>query len=508
MSTTQSPGYQINRTGFVMYPDLACSPSRHCQQNNKLLKFLSLDYPQQNTFDEHRRSSRSARESVTELDLTVAPPVQSNIAAGAADNDGDDEDSSDELHTGSTHLRGAADVDYDDEDALLVSELPEEHFRFTEDSGGRGSGDYDIGNFMPSGLGETNLSCSALPSFARHRPSPPPPLSRGQMPFSCGVMMHPMGGDERGNCSPSFVSFSHLSDASKSCSQHGLDMYGDRSTMFVPHHAWFLDPAANFDPLYSHGTNRTRISYVQQPISSGAGEAGLTSSTSLSLSSALSRATTDEQSSVPTTQSSSNDSAGTNPLASPIPLSSTVLTSHSPTSWPILNQYLHPNVNDSDELASSVGTIHSATVASSTSHSTARADDPAANARQRLMDASAAAAALAAPAYANQGSNDNFFLYHTPAGVEHPALVPSSAGSRHLLLRSGVAGGHYSGAAAASTLHSVRPFESTSLLRSRDPSTIPLRKMSVNLILTYKHINEVSVVLIIGMHLTFFLSSK
>ncbi|THD20891.1 Dual specificity tyrosine-phosphorylation-regulated kinase 1B [Fasciola hepatica] len=493
MSTTQSPGYQINRSGFMMYPDLACSPSRHCQPNNKLLKFLSLDYPQQTTFDEHHRSSRSARESVTELDLTVAPPIQSKVAVDATENDGDGdgEDSSDELRTGSTNLRSAVEVDYDDEDALLVSELPEEHFRFTDDSGDRGSGDYDIGHFMPSALGETNLSCNALPSFARHRPSPPPPLSRGQIPFSCGIMVHPMGADERGYCSPSFVNFAQISDPSKSCSQHGLDVYGDRPAMFVPH-GWFIDPSTNFDPVYTHGANRTHGSSSYQPVSSAVGEVGLTSSTSLSLSSALSRATTDEQSSIPTTQSSvSNDSAGTNPLASPLPLSSTVLTSHSPTSWPVLNQYLHPNMNDPDELASSVGTIHSATVASSTSHSTARADDPVANARQRLMDASAAAAALAAPAYANQGSNDNFFLYRTPVGMEHPALVSSSAGSRHLFLRSGLTSGPYPGAPIATMLHPTRPLESTSVLHSRDTSTIPLRKMSVNLILTYKHINEV-----------------
>ncbi|KAF5404382.1 Dual specificity tyrosine-phosphorylation-regulated kinase 1B [Paragonimus heterotremus] len=366
--------------------------------------------------------------------------------------------------------------DYEeDDDALLISELPNEQFAYSEHSG-RGSGDYDIGHLnMPFVLGEPRLSGDALPHFARHRPSPPPPLSRGQIPLSSTVLFHSMNADDPPDCPLQFLPFDN---------QHPVYSHGADKIEIMPTRDWFVNSVAVNPSVYERVTNGTQ-SFVStyQEMSLRETEPDIATS-STSLSSALSRAAPDDQVSPPTKTSSSgsNESACTNPLTSPSLSTAGPLPVVTTPDWTATNAPVSMSQYRFNDLSLSSTCLSSVAVSSSVGLTTTLTvpEDSAISARQRLMGASAAAAALAAQTYAAQHSNEKFYLHGNLKNLESASHV----------------GANTSGASNGGNFPRLLHYHhhlaiGDSVARYRDPSTIPLRKMSVNLILTYKNINEV-----------------
>ncbi|KAF6768127.1 hypothetical protein AHF37_06964 [Paragonimus kellicotti] len=366
--------------------------------------------------------------------------------------------------------------DYEeDDDALLISELPNEQFAYSEHSG-RGSGDYDIGHLnMPFVLGEPRLSGDALPHFARHRPSPPPPLSRGQIPLSSTVLFHSMNADDPPDCPLQFLPFAN---------QHPVSSHDADKIEIVPTRDWFVNSVAVNPSVYERVGNGTQpfvSTYQEMPLPETEPDIA-TSSTSLS--SALSRAAPDDQTSPPTKTSSSgsNESACTNPLTSPSLSTAGPLPNVTTPDWAVTNAPVSVSQYRFDDLSLPSTCLPSVAVSGSSGLTTTLTvpEDSAISARQRLMGASAAAAALAAQTYAAQHSNEKFYLHSNLKNLETASHVGANTS------------GTSNGGNFPRLLHYHHHLAiGDSVAQYRDPSTIPLRKMSVNLILTYKNINEV-----------------
>ncbi|CAL8103550.1 unnamed protein product [Calicophoron daubneyi] len=469
------------------YPNTECLP----EQQGSLTISQSTDlstsvYSTQAVSEERPETKRCVRKATPGPDVAS----QSDQTRKSEDHDGNSESLSTKEQTNRDVDSNPDELDDfgDDEDALLVSELPQEQFRFDFDPGDRGSGDYDIGHFsIPSTLDdEANLSGDTLPAFARHRPSPPPPLSRGQIPFSAEGMFHSAASDEPLS-SPGPAQLGQLTTQNVLSSQMSDEcICGEKLDAFISQ-PWFVQPnVETSSSLYHPVSDDSHFYGVPHRKSPHAPEMPSIPSNQLQSSIFSQRSVDDPSFLANTASSSSNNSTGTNHLTSPPLETSTLFAATSPLAWPPhLTAYFRP---------SDLTTANKVYSLNENSFST---DDPAASARQRLMGASAAAAALAASAaqvYGSQASGDNFFLYRSPTTIDgsgvaaqaasqlppggnnlqqlitHPS-VPLSAGLIHSSVRSNVAG--------------------SGSLRFRDPSLIPLRKMSVNLILTYKHINEV-----------------
>ncbi|TGZ75332.1 hypothetical protein CRM22_000438 [Opisthorchis felineus] len=399
-------------------------------------------------------------------------------------------------------LSSRQNVDYeDDEDVLLVSELPPEQFTFHTDAIDRGSGDYDIGHFnMPSALGEPRLNEDVLPPFARHRPSPPPPLSRSQIPLSSAILFHPSGSTDEQDYSMQFIPFDnrsimnqHQSDVNRFSSTE-LFSGGTKREGLVSQ-SWLASALEDENTAFCDIFNGTHQPLDLPQTSLGAETSIVTSSTSLSLSSALSRAATDEQATTTTTSSGSNDSVGPNTLGSPSAKVNLYAFPNNSPDWSI-TQMLECQNRPDDTGSRRVDSTLTNTKSFGTAV-TLTNEDSIAHARQRLLGASAAAAALAAKAYSAQTTGDQFYLYCSPASSDTCTMLASQSNaapvsgvgiSHHLLSGLPHLAPHPS---HHSLIRNAVPAPEPKIIPFRDPETIPLRKMSVNLITTYKHINEV-----------------
>ncbi|CAH8457495.1 unnamed protein product [Heterobilharzia americana] len=371
------------------------------------------------------------------------------------------------------------DDDDDDDDALLVKEFNQEHTGFECSSGDCGSGDYDVGTFGLISVDNRITKEEFLPLFARYRPSPPPPLSRGQLLFTPNQSSEP---SERTEQPSRFINSEYLASQVKGYSQlQTNDLEGTTDDFNSSSHRWLSeDETCDINPTLYHRVVEEPSPFIglSTALSPTAltMDAGVITSSSLSLSSALSRVAADDQVSLPLTASSSTrNSASTNPVNSPPLQALTGTTTCAPSNQPI-----------SDEQEVSVACVSDALIlpiAKSAVHSYIT-DDPSISARQRLMGASAAAAILAASAYAAHNYPTKINSYRDMINVKGQDVH-----LRQLPVHSSLIGDLY----PSSSLLQVQsnPRLSLSSLKHRDPWSIPLRKMSVNLIQTYKHINEV-----------------
>lgn len=341
----------------------------------------------------------------------------------------------------------------EDEDALLFNELPQEPFSLIGD---HVSGGYDIGCFdMLSTLREPMLYVDALPPFARHRPSPPPPLSRGQILLPMNMLFDSLGNEESSNCFHHFVPSSDSIDTLQLSSTADLGSVTSKSALPSD---WFIDSSSDTAACcYGHvpdGIQPSTVTYVRTP--RGTDPSILAP---LPLSPTLPRALTNDQMCIPASVTYEPLACiGNNPRGISSITTSVVTRGASSSS-------LHTSVDCSSSIPTSIPTSHEPAEAI--------------NARQRLMGASAAAAALAAQAYSSQVPMDSFMMPYALAATHQFGSHPASRQVTCNLptLPHGIIRG------AANIPDAV--------VQSRDPSMIPLRKMSVDLIITYKLINEV-----------------
>ncbi|KAA3678430.1 uncharacterized protein DEA37_0003577 [Paragonimus westermani] len=452
--------------GVGVYQESECVDVQNLQEpcHDSFLDFLTKA-------DGRNLIEHISQGSVTGLDVLVSLGDQKR----RADNKVDGLKYIDHTNKNSEAMASPSEDYEEDDDALLISELPNEQFAYSEHSG-RGSGDYDIGHLnMPFVLGEPRLSGDALPHFARHRPSPPPPLSRGQIPLSSTVMFHSMNADDPQDFPLQFLSFDN---------QHPVCSHGADKVESVPTRDWFVNSVAVNPSVYERVTNGTKpfvSAYQEMPLHEAEPYIA-TSSTSLS--SALSHAAPDDQASpmTKTSSSGSNESACTNPLTSPSLSTAGRLPNITSPDWATTNAHVSVNQYRLDDLSLPATCLASVAASSSIGLTTALTvpEDSVISARQRLMGASAAAAALAAQTYAAQHSNEKFYLHGNLKSLETASHI----------------GANTSGASSGGNFPRLLHYHhhlaiGDSVMRYRDPSTIPLRKMSVNLILTYKNINEV-----------------
>ncbi|VDQ00902.1 unnamed protein product [Trichobilharzia regenti] len=339
---------------------------------------------------------------------------------------------------------------YDDEDdALLVKEFNQEHKEFEGSPGDCGSGDYDIGTFGFTSVDDRIIKEESVPHFTRYRPSPPPPLSRGQILFTPNL---PKG-------------YSQL---------QMNDLESATDDMNLSSHRWLTeDETCDINPTLYHRVIEepspfiglsTTLSPTTLPL-----DAGVITSSSLSLSSALSRIAADDQISLPLTASSSTrNSASTNPVNSPPLQASTMTKTCSPPNQPISDGRQFVSVAcDSDVRISSIAR---------TSAPSYTLDDPSISARQRLMGASAAAAILAASAYSAQNYSNKMNNYRDMISLKGQDVVHLRQPPTH----SGLIADVYSNSSllqiqsnARSAISSLRRLSETSFQKSRSPGQDP-----------------------------------
>ncbi|CAH8833995.1 unnamed protein product [Trichobilharzia szidati] len=372
---------------------------------------------------------------------------------------------------------------YDDEDdALLVKEFNQEHKEGSP--GDCGSGDYDIGTFGFTSVDDRIIKEESVPHFTRYRPSPPPPLSRGQILFTPNLRNQSSELSERSEQPSRFLNSEYITPQAKGYSQLQMnDLESATDDMNLSSHRWLSeDETCDINPTLYHRVIEepspfiglsTTLSPTTLPL-----DTGVITSSSLSLSSALSRIAADDQISLPLTASSSTrNSASTNPVNSPPLQASTMTKTCSPPNQPISDgRQLVSVACDSDVGISSIAR---------TSAPSYTIEDPSISARQRLMGASAAAAILAASAYSAQNYSNKMNNYRDIITLKGQDVVHLRQPPTH----SGLIADVYSNSSLLQIQSNAR--SAISSLRRRDPWSIPLRKMSVNLIQTYKHINEV-----------------
>ncbi|KAH8851542.1 Dual specificity tyrosine-phosphorylation-regulated kinase 1B [Schistosoma japonicum] len=362
--------------------------------------------------------------------------------------------------------------DDEDDDALLVREFNQEH-GFESSPGDCESGDYDIGTFGLTLVNNKVVKEESIPLFARYRPSPPPPLSRGQILFTPNLHHQ---SSELSEQLPKFINSDciapqvkgYLETSDGDINPSGHRWLSDDETCDVNqtlYHRVIEEPS----PFVGMSTT---LSPTGPPL-----DTGIITSSSLSLSSALSRIAADDQVSLRlTTSSSTRNSASTNPVNSP-PLHALTTTTYDSPSQPISDdRSLAAVTYDPDPVVSSCSKVNFPSYVP---------DDPSISARQRLMGASAAAAILAASAYASQNYPTKINNYRDMVNLKGQDVVRLRQLPQHSTLIGDMG--------LNSSLLQIQSNSRTvmSSLRRRDPWCIPLRKMSVNLIQTYKHINEV-----------------
>ncbi|CAH8457478.1 unnamed protein product [Heterobilharzia americana] len=451
-------------SSFLEFPKTACpshlntDTSDSIHEVHKLLNPGHFSTPQSNN-QSQPSSNENNEQSDGSRKLVGSESRMSNSTLQCMDNYYDDDD--------------------DDDDALLVKEFNQEHTGFECSSGDCGSGDYDVGTFGLISVDNRITKEEFLPLFARYRPSPPPPLSRGQLLFTPNQSSEP---SERTEQPSRFINSEYLASQVKGYSQlQTNDLEGTTDDFNSSSHRWLSeDETCDINPTLYHRVVEEPSPFIglSTALSPTAltMDAGVITSSSLSLSSALSRVAADDQVSLPLTASSSTrNSASTNPVNSPPLQALTGTTTCAPSNQPI-----------SDEQEVSVACVSDALIlpiAKSAVHSYIT-DDPSISARQRLMGASAAAAILAASAYAAHNYPTKINSYRDMINVKGQDVH-----LRQLPVHSSLIGDLY----PSSSLLQVQsnPRLSLSSLKHRDPWSIPLRKMSVNLIQTYKHINEV-----------------
>ncbi|XP_018648604.1 serine/threonine kinase [Schistosoma mansoni] len=366
----------------------------------------------------------------------------------------------------------------DDDDALLAREFNQEPVRFEGSPGDCESGDYDIGTFSLTSVDGRAVKEESIPLFARYRPSPPPPLSRGQILFSPNLRNQSEVSEQPSR----FMNSECLPLQIKGYSQlqtSDLETVDDDN---LSSRRWFSeDEACDVNQTLYHRVMEepspfVGLSTTLSPIALTL-DTGVITSSSLSLSSALSRVAADDQVSLRlTTSSSTRNSASTNPVNSP-PLQASTSSSYGQLSQPICDTRPLTSVTyNSDPVISSCSKI------TLSSHIP---DDPSISARQRLMGASAAAAILAASAYAAQNYPAKLNNYRDMVNLKEQDVVQLRQLPQHSALIGDLC--------LNPPLLQIQSNSQTAVssLRRRDPWSIPLRKMSINLIQTYKHINEV-----------------
>lgn len=353
--------------------------------------------------------------------------------------------------------------DDEDEDALLIKEFSQNCMvypcNYEENTSNCASVFSGINNEVDL------LNDEGLPLFARHRPSPPPPLSRSQILIqnTNENMDHLFNyGD--------YINFSDL----KGYAEFGFDdndnncTHNDKSLL----ENWLVDDETHLDQndnLHSRGSDDhvscVPFSVLNLPTSSILDRDIITSSTSLS--STLSRLVGEDQLSlVPTGSSNTINSSSTNSI-----LNSPQINKDQITNTKDLQFDVYPTdcgvVTTFDKMPTT-STITSSTNDNALSY----LDDCSAYARQRLMGASAAAAFLAASTYTAK-------LNMSDDTAHNQLIYPYQSMAHSMNLKS-----------------SLKQFQSNIFsndsVKHRDPWTTPLRKLTVNLIQTYKYINEVS----------------
>ncbi|VDP66151.1 unnamed protein product [Schistosoma mattheei] len=368
--------------------------------------------------------------------------------------------------------------DDEDDDALLAREFNQEPVGFEGSPGDCESGDYDIGTFSLTSVDGRAVKEESIPLFARYRPSPPPPLSRGQILFSPNLRNQSLEVSEQ----PSrFINSECLPPQIKGYSQLQMSDLETVDDDNPSGRRWFSeDEAGDVNQTLYHRVMEepspfVGLSTTLSPIALTL-DTGVITSSSLSLSSALSRVAADDQVSLRlTTSSSTRNSASTNPVNSP-PLQASTSSSYGQLSQPICDSRPLTSVTyNSDPVISSCSKITSSHIP----------DDPSISARQRLMGASAAAAILAASAYAAQNYPAKLNNYKDMINLKEQDVIHLRQLPQHSALINDLC--------LNSPLLQIQSSSHTAMssLRRRDPWSIPLRKMSVNLIQTYKHINEV-----------------
>ncbi|CAH8468480.1 unnamed protein product [Schistosoma guineensis] len=368
--------------------------------------------------------------------------------------------------------------DDEDDDALLAREFNQQPVGFGGSPGDCESGDYDIGTFSLTSVDGRAVKEESIPLFARYRPSPPPPLSRGQILFSPNLRNQSLEVSEQ----PSrFISSECLPPQIKGYSQLQMSDLETVDDDNPSSRRWFSeDEAGDVNQTLYHRVMEepspfVGLSTTLSPIALTL-DTGVITSSSLSLSSALSRVAADDQVSLRlTTSSSTRNSASTNPVNSP-PLQASTSSSYGQLSQPICDSRPLTSVTyNSDPVISSCSKITFSHIP----------DDPSISARQRLMGASAAAAILAASAYAAQNYPAKLNNYKDMVNLKEQDVIHLRQLPQHSALINDLC--------LNSPLLQIQSSSHTAMssLRRRDPWSIPLRKMSVNLIQTYKHINEV-----------------
>ncbi|CAH8472489.1 unnamed protein product [Schistosoma margrebowiei] len=368
--------------------------------------------------------------------------------------------------------------DDEDDDALLAREFNQEPVGFEGSPGDCESGDYDIGTFSLTSVDGRAVKEESIPLFARYRPSPPPPLSRGQILFSPNLRNQSLEVSEQ----PSrFINSECLPPQIKGYSQLQMSDLETVDDDNPSSRRWFSeDEAGDVNQTLYHRVMEepspfVGLSTTLSPIALTL-DTGVITSSSLSLSSALSRVAADDQVSLRlTTSSSTRNSASTNPVNSP-PLQASTSSSYGQLSQPICDSRPLTSVTyNSDPVISSCSKITFSHIP----------DDPSISARQRLMGASAAAAILAASAYAAQNYPAKLNNYKDMVNLKEQDVIHLRQLPQHSALINDLC--------LNSPLLQIQSSSHTAMssLRRRDPWSIPLRKMSVNLIQTYKHINEV-----------------
>ncbi|CAH8447145.1 unnamed protein product [Dicrocoelium dendriticum] len=353
-----------------------------------------------------------------------------------------------------SELKHIGDYFEEDEDVLLFNELPHDAF---SSHGDHVSSGYDMGNLaVPSTLCETMPYMDALPPFARHRPSPPPPLSRGQILLPMNMSFDSFGSEEFSNCLHHFVPSSDSIDAHQLSS---ADDFNSVTSKNVLSPNWFMDPSSNAGPFcyerVPSSSQPSALSYMRTP------PRGTDPSivTSLPLSPTLTDSVTSDQMCIPAAVAFGPLTCVVNNQQGTPSISTSVMTRGASPSA------LHTSVNCNSSVSTSITALHE--------------PEEAASARQRLMGASAAAAALAAQAYSSQVPMDRFLMSYATAVA--PQYDPHPA---HRQVSSDLPMLPHNITRGVTNI-------SDPVVQPRDPSMIPLRKMSVNLILTYKLINEV-----------------
>ncbi|CAH8468602.1 unnamed protein product [Schistosoma intercalatum] len=368
--------------------------------------------------------------------------------------------------------------DDEDDDALLAREFNQQPVGFEGSPGDCESGDYDIGTFSLTSVDGRAVKEESIPLFARYRPSPPPPLSRGQILFSPNLRNQSLEVSEQ----PSrFISSECLPPQIKGYSQLQMSDLETVDDDNPSSRRWFSeDEAGDVNQTLYHRVMEepspcVGLSTTLSPIALTL-DTGVITSSSLSLSSALSRVAADDQVSLRlTTSSSTRNSASTNPVNSP-PLQASTSSSYGQLSQPVCDSRPLTSVTyNSDPVISSCSKITFSHIP----------DDPSISARQRLMGASAAAAILAASAYAAQNYPAKLNNYKDMVNLKEQDVIHLRQLPQHSALINDLC--------LNSPLLQIQSSSHTAMssLRRRDPWSIPLRKMSVNLIQTYKHINEV-----------------